>query len=168
MRALIVYESLWGNTEGIARAIAEQLQTAMTVEVVDADAAPTNVDGFDLVLVGGPTHAFSMSRPSTRENAVSQHGAPWAPARGIREWLGSLEHAPHGTRAATFDTRVDRPRLPGSAARAAKQELQSLGFDIVTKQKSFRTHDYAGPLVDGEVQRAAEWAKEIARQVMAR
>lgn len=168
MRALIVYESLWGNTEGVARAIAEQLQTAMSVDVIDADAAPTNVDGFDLVLAGGPTHAFSMSRPSTRGNAVSQHGAPWAPARGIREWLAALEHAPHGTRAATFDTRVDRPRLPGSAARAAKQELHSLGFDIVAKQKTFRVHDYAGPLLDGELQRAAEWAKEIVRTVMAR
>ncbi len=167
MRALIVYESLWGNTEGVARAIAEQLQTAMTVEVVDADAAPTNIDGFDLVLVGGPTHAFSMSRPTTRENAVSQHGAPWAPARGIREWLGVLEHAPHGTKAATFDTRVDRPRLPGSAARAAKQELRSLGFDIVVKQETFRVHDYEGPLIDGELERAGQWAKDLANRVQA-
>ncbi|MGM1029004.1 MAG: flavodoxin family protein [Actinomycetota bacterium] len=168
MRALIVYESLWGNTEAVARAIAEQLQTAMAVDVVAADAAPTSVARYDLVLVGGPTHAFSMSRASTRENAVAQHGASRAPERGIREWLATLEHAPRGTRAATFDTRVDRPRLPGSAARAAKQELRSLGFDIVTKQETFRVHDYAGPLVDGELARAAEWAKDLVRAVMAR
>lgn len=168
MRALIVYESLWGNTEAVARAIAAQLQASMTVEIVDADAAPTSVAGFDLVLVGGPTHAFSMSGPSTRQTAVARHGAPNSPGRGIREWLAMLEHAPRGTRAATFDTRVDRPRLPGSAARAAKQELRSLGFDIVVKQETFRVHDYEGPLIDGELERAGQWAKELGRAVLVR
>jgi hypothetical protein len=167
MRALIVYETLWGNTEAVARAIAERLQGSMSVEVLSADAAPTNVKGFDLVLVGGPTHAFSMSRASTRANAVEQHGAPQQPAIGIREWLHVLEEAPTGTRGATFDTRVDKPRLPGSAARAAKQELSSLGFDIVAKQKSFRVHDYAGPLIDGELERAAEWGRELSETVLA-
>ena len=162
MRALIVYESLWGNTEGVARAIAEQLQTAMTVEVVDADAAPTNIDGFDLVLVGGPTHAFSMSRPTTRENAVLQHGAPWAPARGIREWLGVLEHAPHGTKAATFDTRVVTPRLPGSAAKKAMKRLVALGYRSLAKPETFGVHGYDGPVADGERERARGWGAELA------
>lgn len=167
MRALVVYESQWGNTEAVARAIAEQLQASMDVEVVAAEAAPTDVKGFDLVLVGGPTHAFSMTRASTRASAVEQHGAPSAPALGIREWLHVLENAPSGTRGATFDTRVDKPRLPGSAARAAKQELKSLGFDIVAKQESFRVHDYAGPLVDGELERAGEWARQLSAKVLA-
>ncbi|MCR8669611.1 flavodoxin domain-containing protein [Agrococcus sp. HG114] len=166
MRALVVYESLWGNTEAVARAIAEQLGQSMEVEIVDADAAARSTDGFDLVVVGGPTHAFSMSRPSTRQNAVDQHGAPHAPRRGIREWLHELEPT-RGTLAATFDTRVDKPRLPGSAARAAKQELRSLGFEIVMKQESFRVHDYGGPLLDGETERAAEWARTIANAALA-
>ncbi|SDS16060.1 flavodoxin family protein [Agrococcus carbonis] len=168
MRALVVYESLWGNTEQVARAIADRLRRTMGSEAVTTDAAPTNVDGFDLVLAGGPTHAFSMSRPSTRQNAVDQHGAPHAPGRGVREWLGALERAPRGTLAATFDTRVDKPRLPGSAARAAKQELRSLGFEILAKQQTFRVHDYAGPLVDGELARAADWADELALAALAR
>ena len=167
MRALVVYESLWGNTASIAQAIADELRSSMEVEVVDTDAAPTSADGYDLVLVGGPTHAFSMTRPSTRETAVAQHGAPMSPGRGIREWLDGLAQAPRGTRAVTFDTRVDRPRLPGSAARAAKQELRSLGFDIAAKQESFRVHDYGGPLVDGEAERARDWARGIARAVLA-
>ncbi len=100
MRALVVYESLWGNTEQIARAVAAELATKMDVEVVDADTAPVSLEGIDLFPVGGPTHAFSMSRPTTRENVVSDHAAPHAPGRGIREWLNA-------------------PRLPGSAAKTA-------------------------------------------------
>ncbi|TFC52142.1 flavodoxin family protein [Cryobacterium sp. TMT1-21] len=160
MRALVVYESQWGNTEQVARAIAAELGTTMEVEVVDTDSAPASADGYDLLLVGGPTHAFSMSRPNTRQDAVNQHEAPRLPTRGIREWLDGLAPVT-GVKAATFDTRANAPRLPGSAARAAKQELKSLGFEIVVKQMSFHVHGYAGPLVDGELERAVEWAHEV-------
>ncbi|MFO7691173.1 MAG: flavodoxin domain-containing protein [Cryobacterium sp.] len=161
MRALVVYESQWGNTERVARAIATELGTTMQVEIVDSDAAPSTLTGFDLVCVGGPTHAFSMTRASTRKDAAAQHNAPHTPTRGIREWLADLDPAP-GVKAATFDTRVDKPRLPGSAARAAKQELRSHGCDIVAKQQSFRVHGYDGPLIDGELERAADWARQVA------
>ena len=161
MRALVVYESQWGNTEQVARAIATELHASMQVELVDSDNAPTTLAGFDLVCVGGPTHAFSMTRASTRADAVTQHGAPRAPTRGIREWLADLDRAP-GVKAATFDTRVDKPRLPGSAARAAKHELRSHGCDIIAKQQSFRVHGYDGPLLDGELDRATDWARQIA------
>jgi len=52
MRALVVYESLWGNTEQIARAVAAELATKMDVEVVDADTAPVSLEGIDLFPVG--------------------------------------------------------------------------------------------------------------------
>lgn len=166
MRALIVYESLWGNTEKVARAVAEELGKTESVEIFDVDSAPDSVDGFDLVVVGGPTHAFSMTRPSTREGAVSQNHAPHAPARGIREWLGGLGHVSSRVPAVAFDTRVDSPRLPGSAAKAARHELRSLGFSVeAMKPKTFRVHGYEGPLVDGELDRATEWAREIAGTV---
>ena len=70
MRALVVYESLWGNTEKIARAIAAGLAGLGSVDVKTSDAAPGTVDGYDLLAVGGPTHAFSMTRASTRADAV--------------------------------------------------------------------------------------------------
>lgn len=161
MRALVVYESLWGNTEKVARAIAAELGKSMEVQVSDTDAAPDSVDGFGLVVVGGPTHAFSMSRPSTRAGAVTSQHAPHEPGRGIREWFTALSPAAEGTKGASFDTRVDTPRLPGSAAKAAKQELRSLGVDVVLKPESFRVHGYEGPLVDGELERAAEWARRL-------
>jgi hypothetical protein len=161
MRALVVYESLWGNTESVARAIAAGLASDTEVDVVDVDSAPTSSAGYQLLVVGGPTHAFSMSRESTRQNAVSQNGAPFAPRRGIREWLNMLEPTSEKLWAVTFDTRVNAPRLPGSAARAAKQELRSLGFRCPIKQRSFRVHGYEGPLVDGELEEATRWGGAI-------
>lgn len=165
MRALVVYESLWGNTEQIDRAIAAELATKMDVEVVEAETAPVSLEGVDLLLVGGPTHAFSMSRSTTRESAVADHDAPKSPRRGIREWLADLV-LPHAMKAATFGTRVNAPRLPGSAAKAAKQELRSLGAQMVVKQESFRVHGYEGPVIDGELERAAEWARSIVNAAM--
>lgn len=161
MKALIVYETQWGNTERVARAIAAELATDLEVDVVSSEEAPTSVDQYDLLVVGAPTHAFSLSRASTREDAVRQHGAPRAPVQGVREWLRVLQEPDRPFWVVTFDTRVDKPRLPGSAAKAAKQELRSLGFEALVKQRTFRVQDYEGPLVDGELERATEWARTI-------
>ncbi|MBD7958164.1 flavodoxin family protein [Microbacterium sp. Sa4CUA7] len=165
MRALVVYESLWGNTEAVARAIGHRLSATMAVELVVAEAAPPGLDGVDLLLVGGPTHAFSMTRATSRQEAVDRHGAPRAPARGIREWLADLDRPSTPTRAATFDTRTDKPRLPGSAARAAAKRLSRLGFDLIGDPMSFRVSGYDGPLLDGELDRAAAWATGLAAEL---
>ena len=158
MRALVVYESLWGNTERVAKAVAHGLEAAMTVELVDVDSAPQSLEDYDLVLVGGPTHAFSMSRVSTRHSAATDKGVQSVPQRGIREWLGSVRHVSRPIPAASFDTRVASPRLPGSAARAARHELRSLGLDTRAKPASFHVQGYEGPLLDGELDRAEQWA----------
>ena len=120
-KALVVFESLWGNTEKVARAVAEGLSSpALQVdvcEVSDAPAAPS--PNVDLVVVGGPTHAFSMTRASTREDARNK-GADHGGAMGLREWLDALPDGEHAQRVATFDTRVEKMRhLPGSAAKSA-------------------------------------------------
>lgn len=159
MRALIVYESIWGNTEQIARAIAEALQAEMTVEVIDAQTAPESVADYDLVIVGGPTHAFSMSRPMTRQNAVDQQHAPKLVTKGIREWLDALQPVTNAIPALAFDTRIDSPRLPGSAAKAARHELRSHGFHVPVKAETFRVRAAEGPLLDGELARAVAWAR---------
>lgn len=161
MRAIVVYESLWGNTEKLARAVASGLGLTMSVELVDTDAAPATVEGYDLVVVGGPTHAFSMSRPATRSQGVDEKGAPHTPGRGIREWLDALPPSSAHTPAAAFDTRVDTPRLPGSAAKAALKELKAHGFETPVSPRTFRVHGYEGPIVDGELDAAAAWAREL-------
>lgn len=161
MRVLVVYESLWGNTERVARAIASRLEDGADVALHDTDRAPGSVDGYDLLVAGGPTHAFSMSRARTRADAAQHHAAPHQPDRGLREWLEDLERPTRAIRAVTFDTRVDKPHLPGSAARAARHELRLRGFDTSPSPQTFRVHGYEGPLVDGEVERAAAWAGEM-------
>jgi hypothetical protein len=114
MRAFVVYESMYGNTQHVAEALAGGLaESGFDVRTTEVGAAPTTFAGVDLVVAGGPTHAFSMSRASTREDAATKTDTPIVSAGiGLREWIESLEPA-DGVAVATFDTRVRHPRVPG-------------------------------------------------------
>ncbi|MEI5582918.1 MULTISPECIES: flavodoxin family protein [unclassified Agromyces] len=164
MHALVVYETIWGNTGELARAVAEGLRSSEGVEVVDVVevvSAPDVIDpDVDLIVVGGPTHAFSMTTASTRESA-RQQGATTIPARGIREWLDALAVPSSPVAAATFDTRTVKPRLPGSAAKKALKKLISKGFRPVDHAVTFGVHGYSGPVADGELTRAREWGATL-------
>ena len=161
MRAIVVYESIWGNTGQLAREVAAGLG-AERIDVVDAASAPATLEAdVDLLVVGGPTHAFSMSTASTRESA-KQQGADQIPARGIREWIEELSSPGHAVPVATFDTRVVTPRLPGSAAKKAMKRLVALGFRPLAKPETFGVHGYSGPVADGELDRARQWGTELA------
>ena len=169
MRALVVYESMFGNTGQVARAVADGIAEHMAVDVVTVTEAPAPLEELvDLVVVGGPTHAFSMTRHNTREDAVRQ-GAHADPATGIREWLDRLHTGPHSEAVATFDTRVAKVKhLPGSAAKAAAKVLRREGYShAVTGPESFWVEDVPGPLLDGELDRAREWGRGLARSVAA-
>lgn len=161
MHAMVVYETVWGNTEELAREIAAGIG-ADTVDVVDAASAPPAIENdVDLLVVGGPTHAFSMSTASTRESA-RQQGATRIPASGIREWIERLSTPTSPVPVATFDTRVVSPRLPGSAAKKAMRKLVALGFRPAVKPETFGVHGYSGPVADGELERARQWGRTIA------
>ena len=87
--AWVVVESMWGNTRAVGDAIARGLGGGTTVVDV-ADARVGLPAGVSLLVVGGPTHAFSMSRTATRRDAVQHGAAPGHERRGIREWLDHL------------------------------------------------------------------------------
>lgn len=171
MRALVVVESMFGNTLEVADAIADGLRDAppraLDVEVHRVDLAPVRLaDDVGLLVVGGPTHAFGMSRTSTRGSAAEQADGPTTTGldRGMREWLDELEEPDHPLFATTFDTKVERPRVPGSAARRAEKHLRHMGFRIVHAATTFWVSGTAGPLVDGELDRARLHGLELARR----
>ena len=162
-QALVVYESMFGNTADVAREIAAGLATRGSVDLLEVHEAPSPPDeAYDLVVVGGPTHAFSMSRPSTREDAQRQ-GADAAVDQGVREWMDGLAAGSHHPRLASFDTRVSKVRrLPGSAARRADRIGRRLGYRTACPPESFYVADISGPLVEGERHRAREWGAHLA------
>jgi hypothetical protein len=162
MRTLVVVESMWGNSRAIAEAVARGVGAeAEVVEVGDAPAQlPAEVA---LLVVGGPTHAFSMSRSSTRREAVERGASSRGHDRGIREWLAGL---PRSGRidVATFDTRASQARLlPGSAAKAAAKEVHRQHLGRVVGTESFFVEDVQGPLRDGELERAEAWGAALVR-----
>jgi len=171
-RALVVYESVFGDTEQIAMAIAEGLATRLPVDVVPARDAPPQVPSdVRLLVVGGPTHAFGMPKEATREGAVQQYGAEIADTRsGLHEWLDAAQLAPH-LNAAAFDTRMDHPKLITKLDHAARTEeklLRGLGATLAAPAEHFVVVDAKGPLAQGEEDRARQWGKALGELVAAR
>lgn len=158
-RSLVVYESMFGNTRAVAEAIGEAL-AAEVVEVSDApDVLPDDVE---VLVVGAPTHAFSLSRPATRKSAADQAtGALVSTGRGVREWLDTLAPIGHHVTAHAFDTKVKAGWLPGSAAKAIAKRLRALHCTVPGRPTSFHVGGTLGPLVVGEPARAAEWARSL-------
>ncbi|MEV2240414.1 flavodoxin domain-containing protein [Micromonospora sp. NPDC049891] len=162
MYVLVVYESMFGNTEAVARAIGEGLAEHVQVRVAQVSQWP-DATGADAVVVGAPTHAFGLSRPATRADAVRQ-GAAASPEVGVREWLATL--ARPGL-AAAFDTRIANPLLPGSAAKKVVRTLARAGWRLVVPAESFFVGGTKGPLRNGEFDRARRWGAELAARITA-
>jgi flavodoxin len=169
--AVVVYESLFGDAERIARAIADGLTGHLDAEVIAAkDAPPSFGSELQLLVVGGPNHAMSMPRPATREDAVKKYGAEVPdPTVGLHEWLDRARPL-HGVQAAAFDTRMDRPRLVTALDHAARTEeklLHKVGATLAAPAERFHVVDAKGPLADGEEDRARQWGAALAEIVTA-
>lgn len=166
-RALVVYESMFGNSEKVARAVADGVAEVMPVRMAEVTSAPTDLEGIDLVVAGGPTHAFSMSREATRRDARVQGAPAGSVETGLREWLAGLPDE-HGRWFAAFDTRVTKVRrLPGSAAHSAARVGRRHGFSQAIAPQSFYVLDVEGPLAEGELERAHTWGAAVAATVPA-
>ena len=167
MKALVVYESMFGNTEQIARAVAAGLAESMEVQLVDVADAPIEADPtIELIVAGGPTHAFSMSRTSTRADAVTKGAHEGGTEFGLQEWLDELPAGQHTEKIATFDTKIESMRhLPGSAAKGAAKAARRHGYEPAAKAESFYVRDLDGPLLDGEIDRALHWGRQLAGSI---
>ena len=169
MRAVVVYESMYGNTHLIADAIGAGLRTAFDVRVLPvAQARPEVIAEAELVVVGGPTHVHGMTRASTRKAAVQAADKPVggltvepdALGPGLREWFGWLGRYP--VRAAAFDTRMHgHATLTGRAARGIARRLREHDFDVVAEPESFLVTKQ-DRLEPQEQDRARDWGTKLA------
>jgi len=174
MRAVVVYESMYGNTHVVATAIGRGLTPIGEVDVVPVEQATAELLATaDLLVVGGPTHGHSMTRESTREAAVRDAQKPDstltldpdAEGEGLREWfdeLGTLACA-----AAAFDTRFDMAAtLTGRASKGIKKRLEHHGLRLLTPPESFFVQK-GNTLEDGETARAETWGAQLATALTA-
>ena len=171
MRAVVVYESMYGNTHLIADAIGTGLAQGFDVKVIPvAEADKAGVAEADLIVVGGPTHAHGMSRASTRKgaaDAAAKAGGeltlePGAQGPGLREWLDALGKSRPHAKAAAFDTRVAMPAaVTGRASKGVSRELRHHGFELITEPESFIVTK-ENHLLAEEGDRARTWGARLA------
>lgn len=159
MKVLVVYDSVYGNTEKIAQAVGDALQSLGEVQALrTGDVKPEQLAGVKLLVVGAPTHG-GMASPT------------------MKAWLKDLESGSlAGVKVAAFDTRVAVEdinsrvaaifvRLFGYAARRIAASLTKRGGTLVVPAEGFFVKDTEGPLKDGELERAAVWAGQIASRM---
>jgi hypothetical protein len=172
MKALVVFESLYGSTAAVGEAIAASLRAegvpaeAMPVDHVDPDAA----EGVELLVVGGPTHMHGMSRESTRKAGAKDekntYGEPTI-APGLRDWFERIPPG-EGRAAAAFDTRFDKAVwMTGSAAKGIAKRLKDGGFRLMAEPESFFVTP-KNALAEGEVDHATAWGASLATRIPAR
>ncbi len=162
MKAIVVYESHWGNTAAVARAIAEGIGSEAAV-LSTAEATGAAIAGVDLIVAGSPLLGFSLPTESMLKNiAASADRDPTPPDvshPSMRSWLETLP--PGSGRAASFETRIWWS--PGSAAKAILKRLEALGYRPVDKGQRFIVEGKYGPLRAGELERAKAWGAELAQ-----
>ena len=173
MRAVIVYESMFGNTHAIADSVGKGLEPMLEVVVVPlAEAGRERFGDADLLVVGGPTHFHGMSRSRTRKWAGATAQKPKndlvldrdAQGPGVSDWLTSLGHG--HTKVAAFDTRFKGPAvLRGRASKLISRKLRRHGFEEVATPESFFV-TLKNHLEPGEEARAQEWGKRLAARVL--
>jgi len=155
MKVLIIYDSFFGNTEQIARAVGSSLESKNQVEVVKiGDLKPEQLTGVELLIVGSPTRAFRPTKPIVKFlNALP---------------IGTLK----GVKVAAFDTRINPAdansrflnfmvKMFGYAAEPIAKRLVKKGGEQVLSPVGFFVKESEGPLKEGELERAAKWAADL-------
>lgn len=155
MKILIIYDSVFGNTEKIAQSMGSALGSQKEVQVIRVtDATVEQLSGVKLLLVGSPTRGFRATE-------------------GISTYLKNLpKDILNGVRAAAFDTRIPLETIKsgvfrfivskgGYAAPIIAKKLAEKEAEIVAQPEGFFVKESEGPLVDGELERAAVWAKGL-------
>lgn len=148
MSVLIVVDSIYGNTERLARVVGDELAKTYRVRIARPSGLERLPDDADLIVIGAPTH---------------RHGVP----ASISDLLfASPAGSMPGTPAAAFDTRYRIPRLlSGASSDPVARRLRRLGCRLVLPPESFFVMGREGPLEAGELDRAAAWAARLCSAV---
>lgn len=160
MNAIVVYESHWGNTAAVARAIAEGIGPD-AVALTTTEATPQVVAEAQLIVAGAPVMAFGLPSDKMIANAVGDQKAPAPPDishPSLRAWLDELPKA-HGF-AAAFDTRLSWS--PRGATGTIEGKLREAGYRKISKGGEFVVTGAYGPLREGEIERARAWGATLA------
>ena len=161
MQAIVVYESLWGNTAAVARAIADGL--GPEAQAFATDEVPIDrVTRADLIVAGSPVFAFDLPSESVRAGIAHSEADSATPPDlshpSLRSWLDALPES-HG-RFAAFETRIWWS--PRGATGAIEKRLSRAGYQPMAKAQKFVVTDKTGPLRDGELERARQWGRDLA------
>ena len=144
MKTLVVYDSAHGNTEKIAQAIGDAITGEVKV-LRAGEVNPAELKTFDLVIVGSPTYGGR-------------------PTEAVQDLLGKISAtALQGARVAAFDTRFSTRlvRIFGYAASRIADSLEKVGGTLLVPPEGFFVQGTKGPLKEGELERAGDWAKAI-------
>ena len=157
MKAWVVYDSFFGNTEKIAKAVGDALGPHMDVELFRATDVKSDLSKeLKLVVVGSPTRKFN-------------------PSPVITSFLKNIpKNGLEGVKVAVFDTRFPEEEIQkihilaffvkifGYAAETIAKKLKKNGGELLLSPEGFFVKDSEGPLLDGELERTADWARGIA------
>ena len=157
MKALTIYDSFFGNTEQIAQAIGNALGNQEDVEILRVgNVKPEQLTGLTLLIVGSPTRGF---RPTPAISNLLKR----IPRNGL-----------DGVKVAAFDTRFSMDEIESSvfilrilvnvfgyAAKPISDRLKKKGGELIIPPEGFFVKGTEGPLKEGELERAAVWAKQI-------
>ena len=146
MKGLIIFDSVYGNTEQIAQAIGNALSSQMEIEVVRvSDVNTVQLTGLKLLIIGSPTHGGS-------------------PTEATRDFLKHLSEATiQDLNVASFDTRLSTRlvKIFGYAAGKIAKNLKKKGGNLIASPEPFFVKGRKGPLKEGELERAARWANDL-------
>jgi hypothetical protein len=175
MRAVVIYESMFGSTKSVAEAVSHGLATHRETAVIRAaDAGREDFSDAGLLVIGAPTHLRGLPRPSTRSGTpeyvrrsrgllVLEPDADTVP--GVREWLSRLDALDITMPFACFDTRASGPAfITGRASKSIARSLKRHHVTPLTAPESFRTS--GNRLMAGEYERAVAWGRSLGSRVL--
>ena len=157
MKAMVVYDSMYGSTGRVAEAVGDALGAPEAVRVVRVgEVRPEELSGLTHLVVGSPTQRFTATGATTQFlKGISKNG---------------LE----SVKVAAFDTRFTESKIEeigilaffvrifGYAAEPIAKKLEQKGGELALPPEGFYVEDTEGPLLEGELERAAEWGRKIA------